>query len=109
MTPPDPQSAPAPEPRQNGGPVTPTRLYLPPALRTEKMMPSGMASATTAWALLRAFRRRWLIAVSLGILLAGAAATVAWFVVPPPKDMARSLLLVQSSQPVVLFKPAEPQ
>ena len=59
--------------------------------------------------LLAAFRRRWLLAVGLGMLAATVAGTAAWFLVPPAKFAAEAVLQVDSRVPVVVFSTAETQ
>jgi capsular exopolysaccharide synthesis family protein len=46
--------------------------------------------------LLRAFARRWVLAVTLGLLLGGAGAAAVWFFLPPPTATASALLHVQA-------------
>jgi succinoglycan biosynthesis transport protein ExoP len=53
-------------------------------------------------ALLRALRRRWLLALTLAVVLAPAATAAAWFLVPT-RHTARTLLYVESKQPSILF------
>jgi capsular exopolysaccharide synthesis family protein len=57
--------------------------------------------------LLGALRRRWLLALSLGVLGAAAAAGGVAVLVPPPKDAAHALLQIESHQPKVIFLTAE--
>jgi len=63
--------------------------------------PSGERKAIFA-----AFRRRWLVAVSLGLLLGGMTASVVWYLVPAPYT-AYAELHMHSAPPRVLFKTAE--
>jgi capsular exopolysaccharide synthesis family protein len=44
--------------------------------------PPGMSSTPNATALLKALRRRWLLATGLGLIGAGIVAAAAWFLVP---------------------------
>ena len=60
-------------------------------------------------ALLAAFRRRWLLAVGLGMLAATVVGTAAWFLVPPAKFAAEAVLQVDSRVPVVVFATADTQ
>jgi succinoglycan biosynthesis transport protein ExoP len=64
---------------------------------------AGAPQFPSAEDLLRGFRRCWLRAVVLGLLLAAAATAVAWFVVPPQKSQARTLLLVMQETPHVIY------
>jgi capsular exopolysaccharide synthesis family protein len=59
-----------------------------------------------ALALFQAFRRRWLLALSVGIVCAALAATGTYFFLPPPKHNVRTLLVVPPGSPF-LFKTAE--
>jgi capsular exopolysaccharide synthesis family protein len=82
-------------PAAREGPFVPAGL--PPALR----------SAPNAAALLKALRRRWLLALTVGLVCAGAVAAVAWYVLPPPKHTARALLKVAAAPPTIIFATAE--
>jgi len=46
-------------------------------------LPPGLASKPSAWTILKALKRRWLLATTLGIVAAAAAAAAAWFMIPP--------------------------
>ena len=48
-------------------------------------------------ALLKAIRRRWALALGVGILLAAAAASAVWFLLPPPKPNAYAKLYMPMS------------
>jgi capsular exopolysaccharide synthesis family protein len=50
--------------------------------------------------LLMALRRRWFLALFLGLLTAGVAAWTVWTLWPPPGATAQTLLYVNSIQPV---------
>src|SRR5262249_24698870 len=52
--------------------------------------------------LLKALRRRWLLACFLGLSLGGLAAVVAWFGLPPPKHVASAVLHVSSVEERVI-------
>jgi len=56
--------------------------------------------------LLKGVRRRWMLALSLGLLCAATAATAVWFLLPPPKHSARTLLYVPPTRPF-LFRTQE--
>jgi capsular exopolysaccharide synthesis family protein len=60
-------------------------------------------TAPSALELLKALRRRWLLATTLGVLGCVTAGLLAWFVLPPPPHTARAQLYVASDQPRVLF------
>jgi polysaccharide biosynthesis transport protein len=53
--------------------------------------------------LLKAFRRRWKLAVGLGVVLAVVAGGLARVVLPRPKFEAKAVLLVAAQPPQVLF------
>lgn len=76
---------------------------LPDARQALAPLPPALSAAPNALSLLKALRRRLFSAMTVGILLAAGVGAVAWFVTPPPKDMARAVLQVSPSQPVVLF------
>jgi capsular exopolysaccharide synthesis family protein len=65
--------------------------------------------APNALALLKALRRRWLLATSLGLLGCVTAGLLAWFLLPAPPHTARSQLYVASEQPRFLFTTNEPR
>jgi capsular exopolysaccharide synthesis family protein len=60
-------------------------------------------------ALLKAFRRRWPLAIGLGLVAAAAAVAAAWFVVPPAKYTTYATLVIKSDRPRVLFSTKEPE
>ncbi len=62
--------------------------------------PEILASGANAVDLLHAFRRRWIQAVGVGLVVASIAAAVVWFVVPTRYEVA-ALLKVSSQSPVV--------
>lgn len=66
-----------------------------------------VADAPSALGLLKALRRRWLLATTSGLLLGVVAATAAWFLLPTPPHTARSQLIVASDQPRVMFQTSE--
>ncbi|HLN27743.1 MAG TPA: polysaccharide biosynthesis tyrosine autokinase [Gemmataceae bacterium] len=47
------------------------------------LLPPGLASKPSVWTILKALKRRWLLAATLGIVAAAAAAAAAWFLIPP--------------------------
>ena len=49
-----------------------------------------------------AFKRRWRLALGLGVLAALIVAAAAWFFIPPTKYTAEALLLVESEQPTLI-------
>ena len=52
--------------------------------------------------LLKAFQRRWRLALGLGLLVAAIAAGLAWNLIPPAKYTAEALLLVEAVQPTLI-------
>jgi polysaccharide biosynthesis transport protein len=59
--------------------------------------PPGVTSGLHLVALLKAIRRRWAIALGVGILLAAAAASAVWLLLPPPKPNAYAKLYMPMS------------
>src|SRR5260370_27877754 len=53
--------------------------------------------------LLRAFGRRWMLAVVLGLLLGGVAFAAVWFFLPPPTGTAYSQLHVDQTPTKLVF------
>jgi capsular exopolysaccharide synthesis family protein len=68
---------------------------------------SSPASAATPAALFKAFRRRWLLAASAGLLCGLAGFAVVWFLLPLGKHTAHSLIQVSANQPQIIFPTAE--
>ncbi len=64
--------------------------------------PPGLTANLNALALLKALRRRWPLALGVGLLLALAAAPTAWFLVPPSKHTVRTLIHVPPNKPWLL-------
>ncbi len=73
----------------------------------EASPPSVLSAPPNPMALLRALRRRWRIAVSVGLLCAVVAATGAWLFMPAAKVNARTLVRIPRGDPF-LFKTSEP-
>src|SRR2546426_116935 len=65
--------------------------------KTELMRPLNL------WNLLKALRQRWLSAATVGVLCAALVVVALWFLLPQPKQMARSLLHVYAVRPHLLF------
>jgi len=78
-----------------------------PALPPHAQGPRTPAASLDALGLLKALRRRCVLAVGLGVLLAAAAAGVAYVVVPPAKYTAKAMLRVATETPRILVKTAE--
>ncbi len=80
-----------------------------PAVRPRVTLAPSPASANQvdALGLLKAFRRRWrlaLVGAFLGMCLVGAGV---WFILPPPKFTAEALLLVEAEQPRIIASTKE--
>src|SRR4051812_13703343 len=69
--------------------------------------PPALAAAPDALGLLKALRRRWRIAFSLGLLLAPVVGAAAWFLVPKAKYTARATLHVSTNPKYIIFDPKE--
>src|SRR5262245_17663611 len=94
---PNPSNPALPAPRGRG--LAPAR----PRRDAVAAKPAALHAAPNAFTLLRALRRRWLLASTLGLLLAAGASAAVWFFLPPPKNSASVLLLVSSSNAGKLF------
>jgi polysaccharide biosynthesis transport protein len=62
----------------------------------------SLSTTPDAIGLLRAFQRRWRLALGLGLLVAAIAAGSAWNLFPPAKYTAEALLLVEAEQPTLI-------
>lgn len=60
-----------------------------------------------ALTLLKALRRRWRLAIGLGLLLAVAAGPVVWFIVPRAKYTATATLQIATKPKRIMFEPQE--
>lgn len=65
------------------------------------------ASGLSGSDLWRAFRRRWFMACSLGLLGAVVAGTLTWFIMPRPQYTATATLEVKAEVPRVIFPTSE--
>src|SRR5689334_3557559 len=95
-TPPQPE-APA------RAPAAPTPPVLPSPTAAPSVPPAILSGRPNVWHLLGAFRRRWRLAVSLGLLVGAMAAVVTYFLASPSSYTATSLLRVDSTKPQILF------
>jgi len=87
-------------------PPTPLKvLDVSPALEVTPQ--AAQASTPGAMAMLRAFRRRWPLALGGGLLTAVVVAAVAYFAIPPAKYTAVGQLQVKMFQPRLIFDPRE--
>jgi succinoglycan biosynthesis transport protein ExoP len=69
--------------------------------------PAALASAPNVVALLRALRRRWLLASSLGLVLGAAAAAAVWFLLPPAKNTANVQLILNAEKDGFVYEHPE--
>lgn len=60
-------------------------------------------------AMLKAFRRRWPLAIGLGLVAAAAVTAAAWFLVPPAKYTTTATLRVIANRPTIIFPTKETQ
>jgi polysaccharide biosynthesis transport protein len=60
--------------------------------------PAALVSAPNMFALLRALRRRWVLATSLGLSLGATAAVAVWFLLPPAKNTANVQLMMNADE-----------
>jgi capsular exopolysaccharide synthesis family protein len=65
-------------------------------------LPAALSARPNALALLKALRRCWRRALGVGLLLAAALGTAAWFLVPPSKHSVRTLLFVPPTRPYLV-------
>jgi capsular exopolysaccharide synthesis family protein len=82
-------------------PVPAAGLQLPADIYSRPLPSPATTSTLDPKALLASFRRRWLMAVSFGILLGGGVAA-AVFVFLPPRYTVQALLHVASIQPSII-------
>src|SRR4051795_1222314 len=73
-------------PGQTGNTNTQTSILLPPMLQGMDQgppLPSALNAAPNALTLMRAFQRRWPLAIGAGLLAAFLSAFAVFFVMPP--------------------------
>ncbi|GAC1463411.1 MAG: hypothetical protein NVSMB9_00880 [Isosphaeraceae bacterium] len=76
-----------------------------PAVAVESRQAKPLAIATQvpdSWALLKALRRHWWLAIGLGTLFAALTGTIAWRLVPSRKYTASALIEVKTQRPILL-------
>ncbi|MGE3821482.1 MAG: capsular biosynthesis protein, partial [Isosphaeraceae bacterium] len=73
----------------------------PPVVR---MASPGLPAKFDPIDLLKAFRRRWPLAIAAGLALAMLVAPVVYALMPPAKYTANARLLVSSVAPAIIFK-----
>src|SRR4051794_37986942 len=69
--------------------------------------PPGLMPNLDALALLKALRRRWALALVLGLVLAGTSGPVVWYLVPPAKYMVRASLHIAMNPQRIMYEPNE--
>jgi len=69
--------------------------------------PAIVTRAPSALALLKALRRRWLLAFTIAVLATGMAGAAAWLLLPGPAHTVRSQIYIAPDQPRVLFNTNE--
>jgi polysaccharide biosynthesis transport protein len=62
----------------------------------------GSSSGPSVTAILKALKRRWLLASFLSLSLGGLAVTAVWYGLPPPKHVANSVLHVSAVKPSII-------
>src|SRR5258708_7546420 len=70
-------------------------------------MPLALSSGPSIFTLIRALRRRWPLAVSLGLLVGAIAAGATWWFLPQPKFVAMRRVRVLSNPDWVLDRGAD--
>src|SRR5436305_13069782 len=115
MVPPENSPPPAnpPDPAPAAGPARTPGLPGPSATAGKAAhglpQPAILSASPNALSLLKALRRRWLLALSVGIVLGATAAAATWHFLPPTKHSARTLLripperrfLLNTAEPVI--------
>src|SRR5438094_2371190 len=64
------------------------------AVTSGSAAPAVLSAPPNAWGLLHALRRRVVLGCVLGLVCAAAAAAAGWFLTPPAKLTARTLMMV---------------
>src|SRR5262245_60474695 len=59
-----------------------------------KPVPKTLSSSPDARSLFKALRRRWLMALAVGLVFAAAAGVGTWYFLPPSKYTARTLMRI---------------
>ena len=86
--------------------AAPRTVIAPVVLRSGFGRPPQM-NALDPIALLKSFRRRWALALGLGVLSAALIGVAAWLIVPPPQYSSKSILRVLVHPPKVIFPSTE--
>jgi polysaccharide biosynthesis transport protein len=91
-------------------PKAPISIARTPAASLQSMRAHADSARSTtpdALGLFKAFQRRWVLAIGLGILAAASAGASAWYLVAPPKYTAESLISVEPVQPTLIVTTKE--
>ena len=96
-----PIPAPSAPPGVNGVSLPPAGPY-PAGWGAGVPGPVTLAPPLNALSLLLALRRRWVLALVLGLLGGAAAAVAAWFITPPPTYKARAMVHLSSAPEAIL-------
>lgn len=89
-----------PSPAERNGALVPTAA--PYAARWGAGVPEQPAPPLNTLSLLMALRRRWGLALLLGLMGGAAAAVAAWFLAPPPTYKARAMVHLSSAPEAIL-------
>lgn len=85
----------------------PSTHELTPARPLADPRSHGRTTVPDVVTLLKALRRHWLLALTLGTLLSTLAGAAAWFALPAPKFTATTVLEVKTQKPVLLMETAQ--
>lgn len=85
--------------RPNEGALAPVVQVKPPVpvVHRPTAPPAALAAGPNVPALLRSLRRRWVLALSIGLTLGVIASASVWFLLPPAKNTANVQLLIQEN------------
>ncbi|MEO6807850.1 MAG: polysaccharide biosynthesis tyrosine autokinase [Isosphaeraceae bacterium] len=92
-----------PLPTDPGG--LPSRPH--PVVHDVRLRAPGLSANPDALALLKALRRRWRLAIGLGLLLAIVAGPTVWLIVPRAKYTAMATLQIATKPKRIMFEPQE--
>jgi polysaccharide biosynthesis transport protein len=77
------------------------------AAKGRPVAPAVLSSGPDVHGMIKALRRRWLLALVLGVLGVLIAAPTVWFVMPPAPYTARTLLHINTRTPSIAFPSAD--
>ena len=87
--------------------ITPAKVFLPTSVRNDRISPAAQQMSLSG--LLKALRRRWLLAAIVGIFLGAAGALAAWLFVPVPHDSVQAMYIVAAAPPRIMYPTSEQQ